>query len=101
MGNKEAALNPNAQTPGWGYTLLRAAAEEGSLEVCRLLLELKAHVDTADSNGMTPLMSAVVGGDRVELVELLLAANADVTARTNDGFTALSWATRLRRESAE
>lgn len=95
-----SSVNLDAQTPGWGYTLMRAAAEDGATEVCRLLLALKASVNTADGNGMTPLMSAVAGGDRSELVQILLTATADVAAKTHDGFTALSWATRLRHEES-
>lgn len=30
--------DPNARTTDWGYSLIRAAAEEGEVEVCRCLL---------------------------------------------------------------
>lgn len=89
-----------ARTIDWGYSLLRAAAEEGELECCRLLLERRADVNARDQNAMTPLMGCVVGGDAAELVTFLLRARADGAAQTDDGFTALSWATRLDRESS-
>lgn len=93
-------LDPNARTGDWGYALLRAAAEEGALGTCRLLLERRATVNARDQNGMTPLMGCIVGGDHRELVSLLLEAAADAAAVTDDGFSALKWATRLNRESA-
>mmetsp|Transcript_11210 Transcript_11210/g.28409 ORF Transcript_11210/g.28409 Transcript_11210/m.28409 type:complete len:398 (+) Transcript_11210:37-1230(+) len=94
------AIDPSGRTPDWGYSLLRAAAEAGSLRVCQLLLSRKADVNAKDTNSMTALMGAVVGGDNGDLVELLLNAKAEAACCTDDGFTALSWATRLKHESA-
>lgn len=90
----------NARTPDWGYALLRAAAEEGALASCRLLLDRGADPNSRDQNGMTPLMGCITGGDFGGLVQLLLDARADAAARTDDGFDALAWATRLGREQA-
>jgi len=98
---KEAApYDPNARTTDWGYSLIRAAAEEGATEVCRLLIARGANVNARDQNNMTPLMGCVVGGDVGDLVTLLLEARADATATTDDNFTALKWATRLNRVEA-
>lgn len=94
------SVDASARTEGWNYSLLRAAAEGGALEVCRSLLERHADVNSRDGNGMTPLMGAVVGNDQPELVRVLLDAKADVEARTEDGFTALAWAWRLNSQSA-
>mmetsp|Transcript_42210 Transcript_42210/g.76495 ORF Transcript_42210/g.76495 Transcript_42210/m.76495 type:complete len:371 (-) Transcript_42210:2-1114(-) len=89
-------LNPNVRTTDeFGYLLLRAAAEEGQLEVCRGLIQHKADVDACDSNGMTALMGACSGGDHTGLVSLLLDAKANPSLKTHDGFTALAWAKRL------
>jgi len=90
----------HARTSDWGYSLLRAAAEEGALEVCRQLLAQRADVNARDGNGMTALMGCVVGGDNGELVSLLLEARADPAVETDDSFTALRWATRLHRDQA-
>lgn len=90
-------LDISARTSDWGYSLLRAAAEEGRLELCHLLLDRRADVNSRDQNNMTPLMGTIVGGDYAQIVTLLLQARADATAQTDDGFTALSWATRLNR----
>mmetsp|Transcript_34124 Transcript_34124/g.77865 ORF Transcript_34124/g.77865 Transcript_34124/m.77865 type:complete len:375 (+) Transcript_34124:65-1189(+) len=94
---KEASvLNPNVRTTDeFGYLLLRAAAEEGQLEVCQGLIQHKADVDARDSNGMTALMGACSGGDHTALVSLLLDAKANPSLNTQDGFTALAWAKRL------
>eukprot|EP00928_Gymnodinium_smaydae_P074441 TRINITY_DN57498_c0_g1_i1.p1 TRINITY_DN57498_c0_g1~~TRINITY_DN57498_c0_g1_i1.p1 ORF type:complete len:294 (-),score=81.50 TRINITY_DN57498_c0_g1_i1:38-886(-) len=92
--------DPNARTADWGYHLLRAAAEDGALETCRLLVERRADVNARDPNGITPLMGCVTGSDHKELVELLLGARADPEATAEDGFTALKWATRLQREES-
>ena len=94
-----AEVNVNART-SWSTSLLRAAAEDGAVDVCRLLLEHRADVNARDSNAMTPLMGAVVGGDRPEVVQVLLEAGADIAARTDDGFTALAWAWRLDNDSS-
>ncbi|CAJ1435040.1 unnamed protein product [Effrenium voratum] len=91
---------PNARTSDWDYCLLRAAAEEGAQETCRLLLQLKADANMRDKNNMTPLMGCIVGGDYNDIVAMLLEARADASATTDDGFTALKWATRLNREGA-
>mmetsp|Transcript_65144 Transcript_65144/g.103172 ORF Transcript_65144/g.103172 Transcript_65144/m.103172 type:complete len:308 (+) Transcript_65144:92-1015(+) len=92
--------NPDARTTDWGYSLLRAAAEEGVVDVCRLLIARRADVNARDPNGMTPLMGCITGGDVGEIVTMLLEAKADATATTDDNFTALKWATRLNHEES-
>lgn len=87
--------DPNARTPDWGYSVLRAAAEGGAIDVCRHLLESAADVNATDQNAMTPLMGCVVGGDHGDIVALLLEARADFALRADDGFDALAWACRL------
>ncbi|CAE8611519.1 unnamed protein product [Polarella glacialis] len=97
---KQLDIDPNARTSDWGYSLLRAAAEEGAHDTCKLLLERKADVNGQDKNRMTPLMGCIVGGDHGEIVSMLLEAGADAAAVTDDGFSALQWATRLNREES-
>ncbi|CAK0797719.1 unnamed protein product [Prorocentrum cordatum] len=58
-----APLDVNA-TSDWGYALLRAAAEEGALGACRLLLGRGADPNSRDQNGMTPLMGCSREGGR-------------------------------------
>lgn len=92
--------DPNVRTTDWGYSLLRAAAEEGEVILCRLLLGKHADVNVKDNGGMTPLMACVNGGDVPEMVSLLLEAKADVAAKADDGFTSLYYATRLDRHKS-
>lgn len=93
-------VDANARTTDWSYALLRAAAEEGAVETCRLLLQRGADVNALDQNSMTAIMGCVVGGDFPDCVTLLLEAKADASLKTDDDFTALSWATRLDRVEA-
>ena len=86
--------DPNLSLNPWpreAMTLLYAA-NGGHVEIVRLLLENGAKVDTKDTHGITPLMAAAMRGDR-EIVELLLAKDADVNLRMDgkwgDGSTAL------------
>merc|ERR1712118_629262 len=52
-------IDPNARTTDWDYAILRAAAEGGATETCRLLLDCKADVNGCDSNCMTAIMGCV------------------------------------------
>lgn len=98
--NPPEDCDPDARTTDWGYSVLRAAAEEAAESLCRLLVERKADVNARDQNAMTPLMGCIVGGDCGGIVSMLLEARADAEAVTDDGFTALKWATRLNREES-
>ncbi len=76
---------------------LHEAASRGDLE--GLTAQIAKGVDVnialrgekAERQGMTPLMSAVISSGP-ETVKALLAAKANVHARTDDGFTALHFA---------
>jgi ankyrin repeat protein len=61
-----------------------AAADGGSTEIARLLLDAGADVSAKQPGGFTPLHAAAQGGN-VELVELLLERGADRDARLDDG----------------
>jgi ankyrin repeat protein len=57
---------------------LHFAAQEGSVEVARLLLSGGADVDSVDEHGNTPLMTAVFESrGRGDVIELLRANGAD------------------------
>ena len=64
------------------------AAEEGHLEVVRLLLESGADKDTAGTNSWTALHFAALNG-HFQVVRLLLEAGADKDAADTGGWTAL------------
>ncbi|CAE7543904.1 Ankrd17 [Symbiodinium natans] len=100
LNERPGDCDVNARTTDWNYSLLRACAEEGAEGLCQLLLARQADVNARDQNNMTPLMGCVVGGDYSGIVSLLLEARADAAAITDDGFTALKWATRLNRDAS-
>ena len=74
-----------------GWTCLHAAAFNGHLAICRLLLDKGAQVDAINSFGYTPLHYAAYQG-HVEIVCLLCDRGADVEARDNEGWRPLHWA---------
>ena len=70
---------------------LSVAAEAGSVEVARLLLQRGADVEQRDRFGATPLRYAA-SGESVAMIELLVAAGADVNAPDNGRWTPLFYA---------
>ncbi len=101
-----AALNDNAQIAyilishstahldvrdKFGNTALHLAAQRGSLDVMRELLEAKAPVDVPNHEGITPLMMAA-NNNHVEAVKLLLKYGADASKQDFTGRDALGWA---------
>ena len=73
--------NPMAIRP------LHASAAGRHLEISRLLVGRGADVDAVQRDSFTPLMAAAQHGDE-PLAELLLAAGADRSARTDGGSSA-------------
>ena len=69
-----------------GGTCLHIAAQNGYLEIARLLLEDGADKDAAMTNGLTCLHIAAQNG-YLEIVRLLLEVGADKDAETTDGWT--------------
>lgn len=69
-----------------GHTALHAAAAMNHVDVCRLLLERGAKVNTQDFEGYSPLHWAVESA-AVGAVRVLVEAGADVFVRTTEGLT--------------
>ena len=76
--------NENEKTP------LHFAAESGSVELIRFLLDKGAAVNALNTADETPLHYAA-GWCHVEAVKLLLERKADVTIATNEGDTPLHY----------
>lgn len=76
-----------------GDTALAAAALNGHLSTCKLLLEAGASADAASQEGGdTVLMWAAAAGDP-DILELLLQHGSNVNATNDQGYTALYRAT--------
>jgi ankyrin repeat protein len=88
----------NVNQRGEGQTALSIAAAGGYTKSVATLLELGADPNLSDGIGTTPLMNAVIAGSE-ETVKLLLQAGANVSAISESGESAESWAKRLRRQA--
>ena len=71
-----------------GWTCLMAAASNGHLAICRLLIDKGAHVEAKEVHGWTPLHLAAIRG-HVEIVRLLCDRGADVEAHDRWGYRPL------------
>ena len=67
-----------------GETLLHAAARSGDVDTLLAILE----IDSRDSDGATPLMSAAVNG-RLNAFNFLLERGSDLSLKDNEGWTVL------------
>jgi ankyrin repeat protein len=74
-----------------GWTSLHLAAFMGHPEVVKLLLENGAELEAVSQNGIAnrALHAAIAGKESAEVVELLLARGADVTAKAEAEATPL------------
>jgi ankyrin repeat protein len=76
------ARNPDGQTP------LIVAGLKGRTEIAKLLIDAKADVNAAASEGLTALMAAVAYG--TDIVPMLIAAKCDLNKQEKvNGFSAL------------
>lgn len=84
------------EVPDWdGFSALGSAASHGQEEAVKVLLEdPRVEIDNREGLGLTPLMLAA-GSWSEQIVEMLLARNVDVNARSH------SWATPLFRAADE
>jgi ankyrin repeat protein len=91
--------NPN-ETDDDGTSVLGWAAINNHAGTVDALLRLGAKVNHVDSRGMTPLLYAasIDFGDTVVL-EKLIAAGADLKAKTREGLTAFDLAKNYRHEN--
>jgi ankyrin repeat protein len=85
-------LEDNGNNAPDGFSLLHAAAKCGSLEMARYLINHRGlYVDVADSNGSTPLITAVINYSE-DMVRFLVEHGADVNTVNRFGETPLWWA---------
>jgi ankyrin repeat protein len=95
----DAGVNINVQSNSYErLSALHICAEENKIALAEAILQKKsANVDIRDIYKRTPLHLAVIDG-RVEIVELLVAAGADVNAKNNVGETPIDYAKFNKKE---
>ena len=77
-------LKPPAEPPKAPDISILVAAYDGNIEAVKQHLAAGTDVNVKDGIGVTPLISAVLGGHK-ELAELLIANGADVNAKVEAG----------------
>ena len=86
----EALLNtPGDHQEAKNYALC-AAAHHGNVAIISLLFEHHADLNFADTNGLTPLIFAVIS-ENLESVKFLVENGADPQAKDKHGRTALNF----------
>ena len=80
-------------------TALHLAAEQGNVEVVKILLAHQANVHAKNIQGRTPLHLAAYDG-KPEIIQLLLDHNASIEAKDNQGQTPLHRAAVAERVEA-
>lgn len=74
------AAGADVEIGPWGATAMHWAATNGSLEMAQTLIEARVCIDAPDAYRRTPLHEAA-DKKQPEIVELLLAAGADIEAK--------------------
>lgn len=82
-------------TNGWSAVMF--AVSLMNMDSLRVLIELGADLNNPDKHGITPLMLAADANDK-DIVELLLAGNANPLQVSNDGRTAFDISVRAGRQ---
>lgn len=85
---QKSLIDPRAA----GRTPLSYAAEKGTPEVVKMLLDAGAQVNLCDESGKTPLFYA----QNIEIMQRLLSAGADLAVKDNQGNTVLAQAVHNR-----
>uniref|UniRef100_A0A670I4Y9 [histone H3]-lysine(9) N-methyltransferase n=1 Tax=Podarcis muralis TaxID=64176 RepID=A0A670I4Y9_PODMU len=88
------SLDPNFQSEQQSKRFpLHAAAQKGFLEICHVLLQAGANINTVDKLRRTPLMEAVAN-NHVELARYLVKRGGCVYTKEDDGSTCLHHAAK-------
>jgi ankyrin repeat protein len=93
-----AGAKINAKDTG-GETALMKAVTMNHSGVVKLLIQHKADVNTQDGSGRTPLMYVAYEGN-VDLIRALLTAKANRLIKSQNGFTASTWAMQGKHPGA-
>jgi len=85
------ALPDKVRSPKGRTALMIACAYYSNLEICKMLVDKGADVNTTANDGTTSLMLAAQFG-KVEIVSYLLSKRANPSLKDNSGKTALDYA---------
>lgn len=77
------------------YSALMISAREGNTEIVDLLIRKGAKIDLEDGNGRTAFNYASGGSDKIDILELLFDAGADIDHLDKDNNTPLMHAINL------
>jgi serine/threonine-protein phosphatase 6 regulatory ankyrin repeat subunit B len=86
----------NVENDEYGWTPLHEAADNGHVEIVRLLLQNGAEVNARGVWDMTPLHEAACNG-HIDILHLLVENGANLEAQDNTGWRALHFAACNRR----
>ena len=75
-----------------GYTPLHGAVDKGHIKIVRLLCDHGADIEARYIFGLRPLHRTARNGHISAAKELIEVRSADINARDDDGWTALSFA---------
>ncbi|XP_074527144.1 histone-lysine N-methyltransferase EHMT2-like isoform X2 [Halichoeres trimaculatus] len=90
--------DPNVLMEGQNKcTPLHAAAAEGHQEICHMLVQAGANLDTFDEEQRTPLMAACEN-NYLDTVKYLLRAGASVSHKDDGGWTPVTWAIEYKHK---
>jgi ankyrin repeat protein/curved DNA-binding protein CbpA len=85
-------ISPDFKQPNSNFTLLMFAAHEGHADLVRYLLKAGATVDTGGLKAAGTAMMQCVENQKANIVEILLEAGSDVSARDPARNTAIFYA---------
>ncbi|XP_011314153.1 ankyrin repeat domain-containing protein 39 isoform X1 [Fopius arisanus] len=78
-----------AEEDSAGYTALHYAARSGNFQVCKILLDYGANVNTMTRCGRATALHRAATQGNDEIIQLFLNFRADVNIQDSDGYTPL------------
>ena len=98
--NQEASVNflikknVNVNQSSQEGTALLGASYKGNISIVKILLNAGAEVNTANSDGITPLIFSVLTKN-IEMAELLLTFDANPLVTDNKNLSAIDYAKKM------
>lgn len=77
-----------------GESLIITAARNSNPEIIKYLLEEGFDIEDCDNEGFTPFLNAALWNSNIDVLDALVEARANITAKTKTGMNALHLAAR-------